>query len=348
MANQSLSSDDGTLAIQRQNPSRWRKSYSWLGFQRGYNVPLFIIFAGAMLGFSLARLEYLSWGSFSKGAAPGETYWYRAGHHRVGLLLHLGTILPAGIMMIFQFIPAIRRRAILFHRINGHLVILLIIISNAGALMIARHAFGGELATQAAVGVLVTSTTLGLILAYINIKRLQVDQHRAWMLRSMFLLGTIITTRLIMILSALVASKIGSYTVLMSCGELESMHGPGYLEEMYPGCIVNSTIMRQELKPIMADLFGGVKENIGASLRIGFGMALWLSIFLHAVGIEIYLSLTPREAQRLRMVSYERQLEAQMSNPGSAGLVVEKFGDAIPWQPYEGRLHSGSQLDTGK
>ncbi len=68
--------------------------------------------------------------------------------------------------------------------------------------MISRHAFGGDVATQAAVYVLVLATTAGLSLAYINIKNLQIEQHRAWMLRTMFYLGTIITTRLIMIIAA--------------------------------------------------------------------------------------------------------------------------------------------------
>jgi hypothetical protein len=43
------------------------------------------------------------------------------------------------------------------------------------------------------------------------------------------------------------------------------------------------------------------------------------------------LRLTPRETQRLRQVSYEKQLEAGMKNPGSAGLTAERFGDADPW-----------------
>ena len=62
-------------------------------------------------------------------------------------------------------------------------------------------------------------------------------------------------------------------------------------------------------------------------------MALWVAIFLHVVGVEIYLALTPREGQRLRMVSYERQLAAGFRNPGSAGLVVERLGDADHWAP---------------
>lgn len=57
-------------------------------------------------------------------------------------------------------------------------------------------------------------------------------------------------------------------------------------------------------------------------------MALWLALAIHAIGVEIYLHLTPKEAQRLRQVSYQRQLEAGMKNPGSAGLTADRLGDA--------------------
>ncbi|KLJ09225.1 hypothetical protein EMPG_15346 [Blastomyces silverae] len=73
--------------------------------------------------------------------------------------------------------------------------------------------------------------------------------------------------------------------------------------------------------------------QIGANINLSFGLALWLALFLHIVGVEIYLQLTPRESQRLRMVSYERQKQAGYANPGNAGLVVQKFGDAEPWAP---------------
>ena len=45
------------------------------------------------------------------------------------------------------------------------------------------------------------------------------------------------------------------------------------------------------------------------------------------------LRLTPKESNRLRQVSYERQLERGMSRPGCAGLVAERFGDAEPFRP---------------
>ena len=135
-----------------------------------------------------------------------------------------------------------------------------------------------------------------------------------------------------MIIAAQVTSAIGSYDVIMSCGELESMKGYSYLASTYPDCLSSSsTILSDQLRVVRAN-FGGRKEELGASLRLNFGMSIWLALFLHAVGVEIYLSLTPREAQRLRMVSYEKQLEAGMSKPGSAGLVVERFGDADDWK----------------
>lgn len=228
-----------------------------------------------------------------------------------------------------------------FHRINGHVVMVLILVGNVCGLMIARRAFGGEIAGQAAVGVIAISTTVGLSMAYYNIKKLQVDQHRAWMLRTMFYLGGIITTRVIMIVAALVISAIGSYSVIMTCGELGSMNGAAYLAVTYPNCVANSTILVDEVEIIRANLIDGVVEEVAASLRINFAMSLWISIFLHYFGIEIYLALTPREAERLRVVAYEKQLKAGMKNPGSAGLVIEKFGDADEWKPAQ-RWHRSS------
>lgn len=144
--------------------------------------PVFI-FAGAMFGFALARISYLnisgsSPSSFASGSAPGEWYWYSVGHYKLGITIHLATILPAGLLLVWQFVPVIRHKALLFHRINGYIVVLLVLVSNVGALMIVRRAFGGTLETQAGVGVLVILTTVSILMAYYNIKRLQI---RLWL-----------------------------------------------------------------------------------------------------------------------------------------------------------------------
>lgn len=75
---------------------------------------------------------------------------------------------------------------ILFHRINGHLVILLALLSTAGVSMIARNTFGGSIANQTWAGFVSIAFIGALLMAYINVKRLRIEQHRAWMLRAWF------------------------------------------------------------------------------------------------------------------------------------------------------------------
>lgn len=102
-----------------------------------------------------------------------------------------------------------------------------------------------------------------------------------------------------------------------------------FLLDAYPGCAayINGTNPSQVV-PVAATFGKGDGVNTGAALNVAFGMALWLALLLHAVGVEIYLHLTPKEASRLRQVSYQWQLEAGMRHPGSAGLTSDRFGDA--------------------
>ncbi|KAL1622151.1 hypothetical protein SLS54_005218 [Diplodia seriata] len=341
-----------------------RRIYNPLGFSKAYNFILFFIFNGALLGFTLARLQYLDFNgifcsptaSGGNGAAPGECYYYLRDHYKVGIIMHLAGILPAAFLATLQFVPAIRHAVILFHRINGYVVILLVLVANAGALMIGRHAFGGDLDTQAVVGLLAIITTGSLVLALVNIKRLQIEQHRAWMLRTWFYLGSIITTRIIQITTATVVSASRNYFVARPCAQLlfTLAGSERRLLAAFPECaayVSGGDAGKHAL--VRADMGAGGPAGpagVGAALGVGFGMALWLALVLHAVGVEVYLKLTPREHERLRNVSYQRQLEAGMKNPGSAGLTAERLGDAEPWVPKcvaEKQEEKERQLSSG-
>jgi hypothetical protein len=173
-----------------------RKLYNPLGFKKGYNFVLWFIFAGALFGFTLARFMYLDFSrnfcpkggsQGSNGAAPGECYYYlNFDRYKIGILLHLAGILPAAILAVAQFTPIIRHKWIIVHRIMGYAALLLYTISLVGALMIARHAFGGGLDIQVFIGFVGIGVLVCFIISYINIKRLQIEQHRAWMLRGWF------------------------------------------------------------------------------------------------------------------------------------------------------------------
>ena len=83
---------------------------------------------------------------------------------------------------VFQFIPIIRHKAILVHRVNGYIAVLLMIFAVAGGWVIAPKSYGGTPFWQAGIFTLGLVVLLALLLAWINILRLQIDQHRAWML----------------------------------------------------------------------------------------------------------------------------------------------------------------------
>ena len=202
--------------------------------------------------------------------------------------------------------------------------------------MIAPRAFGGDLAIQSGVGTLVLMTTTGLALAIYNINRLQIDQHRAWMLRTWFYFGSILTLRLIFILGTLIISKMDRYRLAMECAKIDYiMQDPNSTLSQYPDCVSYYDGSDPGKFAIVQAKFSGSGPQVAASLDMNFGMAMWLALLLHAVGVEIYLQLTPREAQRLRQVSYEKQPEAGFKNPGSAGLTADRLGDAEPWKPLK-------------
>ncbi|KAK3684556.1 hypothetical protein LTR37_020159 [Vermiconidia calcicola] len=328
---QSQETIDSVPAGSPKQLSRWQKTYGAVGFNKGYNLPLFIIFAGAMFGFCAARLAYFNIHRYVAESAPGEWYWYQHGFYRVGLVMHIASVMPAGLLMVWQFVPIIRKKLLIFHRINGYIVIVLLAFGVASALMVARRSFGGAPATQAAIGLLAILLVVSLGMAYYNIKRLQIDQHRAWMLCVAFYCGTIITVRLIMIVAAQILPLTGHYYTTFSCDELTTLMGPKDFCEKYPQCFaVDGT--NDGYVAVYASFMVDA-DTVGTALQLSFSMGLWLAIFMHVVGVEIYLNLTTAESERLRVVSYEKQLEAGMKHPGSAGLTADRWGDALAWYP---------------
>lgn len=192
----------------------FRKIFKPTGFSKGYNFILWVIFGGALFGckcficssistlaynstaVALARLMYLDFSSHfcavgpdgnTIDGAPGECYYYNNfSRYRIGILLHLAGVLPASILAVFQFMPVIRYRWIAIHRVSGYVSMLFYLVGYAGVLMIARRSFGGGLDVQAWCYFAGLSVVACFALSLYNIKKLQIEQHRAWMLRGWF------------------------------------------------------------------------------------------------------------------------------------------------------------------
>ncbi|TGJ85790.1 hypothetical protein E0Z10_g3010 [Xylaria hypoxylon] len=323
--------------------ARARKVYNPIGFAKGYNFVLWFIFIGALFGFGLARLEYLDfWGVFCSednvtgGALPGECFYYtRPGRYQIGIILHLATVVPGSLLACFQFVPVIRHKLLLVHRINGYIVVLLSFVGTAGALMIARHSAGGGVDVQVFVGVAAILFLGSMVMAIINVKRLQIEQHRAWMIRAWAYGGAIITTRIGLFIGALVVSAIGGYYSTQPCDKINyALKGQDATMGFYPECASFFSGENLDQQAIVKANFNGDNAiEVGAAFNIVFGPAAWLSVAIHLIAAELYLHLTPAENERLRNVSFQRQLEAGMKNPGRAGLTADRLGDATKWTP---------------
>jgi hypothetical protein len=108
----------------------------------------------------------------------------------------------------------------------------------------------------------------------------------------MFQAGSIITTRIVMILATVIISASGGYSAVWPCPKIESaLPHPSMLISDYPTCTAyaNGTDPNG-LAVVLANLTGETGVNAGAALNLSFGMALWLSVVLHAIGIEVYVS----------------------------------------------------------
>ncbi|KAK3070196.1 hypothetical protein LTR53_010891 [Teratosphaeriaceae sp. CCFEE 6253] len=321
-----------------------RHVYNPLGFSKGYNFVLFFLAVGYLFAFTLARLEYLAFNTVfcgtqrapGVGAAPGECFYWLQDPFKLGMKLHLYTILPASFLVTFQWVPVIRHKVRLFHRLNGYTIVILSLFSHAGTVIIAKHTFGGDFATQAWVGMLVILTTIGYIMAWVNIKLLQIDQHRAWMMRTWAWFATIITIRIIMIISAQVISTSSEWFTTRPCAQINSALGRSGTLAFYPACGSYFDGTSPDKRVIVSPDFESDNPiELSAALAVPFGTAGLTALVLHTIAVELYLRLTPAESDRLRQVSYERQLERGFKRPGYAALTVERFGDAAPFQPSQ-------------
>jgi len=300
----------------------FRSTYGFFGFRKGYNFILWFIFGGAMLGFTLARFQYLHVPTLREGVSPGEWYWYRQPLYKIGILLHLACILPAGFLVVFQFVPQIRYKAIWFHRINGRVILVLLVISTAGVLIIIRRTEGGEVVLQAGLYLLAIVTMVSAGMAFWNIKRLRIDQHRNWMLRTWFYAASIITLRIVMIISALIIAGIASYHSIWTCDEIAFLSGnaTSTFKQEFPQCL-SATSLKETYVSVQAKWTD--RLHIGSAFRVTFGMATWVAFAIHAIGVEIYIHLTGAESLRLKKVSYQKQIERGLRDPGLSDVIAK-------------------------
>jgi len=285
---------------------------SWIfGFNETYSLVLCIFFGGALIGFCLARTIMMSPANVRDLTVPGEWFWYRQSLYKPCIFIHIYLSIISGIFAVFQFIPAIRRRAMILHRINGYLTLTLLIPSTVAGAIVARRAFGGELNVQSAFYVvsllIVSAASMGIA----NVK--QTRKHRKWMLRTVAYASVTITARLTSIASRHILSRIGSYYAIWRCEEISFVLNDAVtLQNLYPQCTEASMNTDRMRVAILVDLRNNL--GFGSSVRATWGMSLWIAIVIHIIGVEIYI----RQSESSN--THRRGFELQRSGDDDTGM----------------------------
>ncbi|KAF8709160.1 hypothetical protein RHS03_02840, partial [Rhizoctonia solani] len=249
-----------------------------------------IVFGGALLGFCISRLMMLAPSNVIHKTVPGEWYWYRQALYKPNIFMHIYMSILGGTLASLQFIPIIRRKMMIVHRINGWVVFLNLGIGSVTGSIVARRAFGGDLNSEAAyytLGFMIgPAAMLGVFFVRV---RVNVALHREWMLRTVSYSASVITARIITIMARAIISAIGTYYAMWRCDEITFLlEDPGTIERSFPVC-VNATRPKRTFVPVHASIHQE-PINFGATYRVTFGMALWLAILIHLAGTELYVS----------------------------------------------------------
>ncbi|KAH8929311.1 hypothetical protein BT69DRAFT_1328884 [Atractiella rhizophila] len=264
---------------------------SLLGFQERWSFFFWFIAAGGYIGFSLARTILLSPSKFRSELVPGEYYWYRKSLYKPNLIIHIYLGIITGIFVIFQFVPAIRRRSIFLHRLNGYLSLGLLIPSLITGAILGRRSFGGDISIQGLWYISGALSIAALLIGYSYVKR-DTRRHREWMMRGVTYNGIVVTARILSLLTRrILKDSDAAYYTVWSCAQISFVEGTHRdFASRWPTCVGLSEEEGEGVQvPVLAHSGMG-KVHSGSQSRISNGFALWTAFFLHAVLVEVYIN----------------------------------------------------------
>ncbi|CEL60101.1 hypothetical protein RSOLAG1IB_09350 [Rhizoctonia solani AG-1 IB] len=286
-----------------------------LGFEKRSSLGLFIFFGGAIVGYSLAKSPSMSFAELLKRFVPGEGYWFEQTFWKINIMIHIFASVPASLFSVFCFLPVTWKRWPRFHGILGYVVSILLVISCVGAGISGRRGQGGDINAQSAFYMLSSGTACAVIFGCVEARRGALDAHREWMIRAWFYNGALVTTNITALISAHVITAINTYYSLWRCAEVGYvLQSADALAQAYPQCITSSALSNPN--NIYVAVHASWREGQlgrGSAIRASYGMALWIAMILHAVGIELYLRMTIRESKKLRELSEQRGAAPQQT-----------------------------------
>lgn len=93
-----------------------------------------------------------------------------------------------------------------------------------------------------------------------------------------------------MIIAVQVMSSMGSWYTVRPCVQIAFVSEADAIS--YSNCASYLDGTNPDALAIVHVDFSGTTTEIGASLGVPFGMAVWLALAIHAIAVEVYVSIT--------------------------------------------------------
>ncbi|KAJ7176390.1 hypothetical protein C8R43DRAFT_872881 [Mycena crocata] len=185
------------------------RSVSWIfGFREKYSLLNCVVWGGALVGFCLARSPSMN-PERTPTVLPPDTV-FSIPTFKINLFIHIYLSTIGGIFAVLQFLPVIRRKMVIIHRLNGYGVIFCLIVGNISGAIVARRSFGGEINAQSGYYILGLMIAFSGCMGVYNVKK-DTRRHREWMLRMVVYFAAAVSGRLIMLAASEIITRIGTY-----------------------------------------------------------------------------------------------------------------------------------------
>ncbi|KAJ6578579.1 hypothetical protein B0H19DRAFT_931268 [Mycena capillaripes] len=175
------------------------------------------------------------------------------------------------------------------HSPTGYAVLFCLIVAAVCGSVIGRRAFGGEINSQTSYYLQAIMIIGAALMGFYNVKR-DTRRHRKWMLRMVTYFASVLTARLIALPARAIMTIIGTYYTIWRCDEVISLlRVQETIQESFSQCV--------GLNP--ANVYVAVHASMhdgplyaASAARAAQGMALWIAIVIHIIGVEFYIFQT--------------------------------------------------------
>ncbi len=139
----------------------------------------------------LWSLRYFVFGAEAYFPKQREVYE----NETLGILIHIGGMMVAAVLGPFQFLRSFRDRHRAIHRAMGRVYLCGAVVGGLGGLYMAQYSASG-IVSDVGFGLLAIVLLLTSAMAFMAIKRGDVQTHREWMTRSYALVLAAVTLRI--------------------------------------------------------------------------------------------------------------------------------------------------------